>query len=602
VGSGVLGPVFRTSDPRRSDLVAIKAFRLDLRPDQVVRLAEALRRLAASPPEHRFLPTVVDAGLEDTTPFLATEYLIGDTLDVVLRRRAPLPLAEALKLLAPVAEALDAAWNGGAGHGTLHPRDVFIRSDGDGIKVTGVGVLQAIERAGLAAPLRRPYSAPERGGPIWDRRSDVYSLGVIAHELLTGRRPAGATEQDGVFASEVTPEQRVALRRVLSKALAEQPDERYTSGLALVESLSAADGPVAVGRPLAVTPVELSIDAGPTREVTTDLVLPSTETVDAMLTRGTPNAGPDVDDDETASLRRNTASAGRADTGRDGFRRADPLDDLAYRPVEAAERVPGEWPAEADARAPLWMTADAAPASWRWPRWGLVVLVCLILGGGVGYFAATYDPLAEPEPTQVADRQIVTPPQPDVPPAAAPDPIPPPGVDAPAAAAPAPAPPRRQEPVRAAAPAPPASGALEVRSEPAGAMVTLDGRLVGETPLVLRDLTAGPYLLQVARPGYAPHSERVTIPAGGPERTVSVALEAGVTSPATVLGAIEVDSEPRGARVIVDGRYVGQSPLRVLELRPGPHSVTLELANHASLTRRAIVEPGKTVKVIVNLR
>jgi hypothetical protein len=133
-------------------------------------------------------------------------------------------------------------------------------------------------------------------------------------------------------------------------------------------------------------------------------------------------------------------------------------------------------------------------------------------------------------------------------------------------------------------------------------MVTLDGRLVGETPLVLRHLTAGPYLLQVARPGYAPHSERVTIPSGGSERTVQVALEAAVTLPATGFGAIQVDSEPRGARVMVDGRFVGQSPLRVPELRPGPHTVTLELANHSSVTRRTVVEPGRTARVIVNLR
>ncbi len=132
-------------------------------------------------------------------------------------------------------------------------------------------------------------------------------------------------------------------------------------------------------------------------------------------------------------------------------------------------------------------------------------------------------------------------------------------------------------------------------------MVTLDGRLVGETPLVLRDLAAGPYMLQIARPGYAPHAERVTVPTGR-ERAVSVALEAGVTSPAQMFGALDVDSTPRGARVLVNGRFVGQSPLRVSELRAGTHMVTLELANHSSVTRRALVEPGKTAKLIVSLR
>jgi len=617
VGSGVLGPVFRTSDPRRSDLIAIKAFRLDLRPDEVVRLAEALRRLAASPPVHPALARIADAGLEDTTPFLATEYLIGDTLDVLLRRRAPFSLAEALRLLKPVALSLDAAWSEGIGHGTLHPRDVFVGADGDAIKITGVGVVQAIERAGLVAPLRRPYSAPERAGPGWDQRADVYSLGVIAHEVLTGRRPAGATEQDGVFASDVTPEQRVSLRRVLSTALAEQPDERYPSGLALVESLSAVERAAAAGRPLAVVPVALSVDAGPMPAITED-AHPAAHAVDAMVRRDSGvDAGleldeeeaddpadvfatPDVDHHATVGLGLDAPLAPQAVGRPDDFRRADPVGDLAYRPV-GPHNSADEYRPE-PATTPVWMADHAEAARSRWPWWGGLVIVCLILGGGVGYFAATYDPLAESSQTQLADRQSVTAAQPEPPPPAA-DPVPQAtAVEPPPTPPPAPPSTRGSEPVRAAAPTPPAGAPLEVRSDPPGAMVTLDGRLVGETPLVLRDLTAGPYLLQIARPGYAPHSERVRIPAGGPEQTVSVALEAGVTSPATALGAIEVDSEPRGARVMVDGRFVGQSPLRVPELRPGPHSVTLELANHASLTRRAIVEPGKTAKVIVNLR
>jgi hypothetical protein len=142
-------------------------------------------------------------------------------------------------------------------------------------------------------------------------------------------------------------------------------------------------------------------------------------------------------------------------------------------------------------------------------------------------------------------------------------------------------------------------------------MVTLDGRLVGETPLVLRDLAAGPYLLQVARPGYAPHRERVTVPPGGRERTLTFALEAGVTSPgdagalpaaAAAPGAIHVDSTPRGARVIVNGQFVGHTPLRIAEVRPGQHTVTIELADHSSVTRRTSVGPGQIVTLSVPLR
>ncbi len=610
VGSGVLGPVFRTSDPRRPDLVAIKAFRLDLRPEEVVKLADALRRLAAKPPVHPVLAAVVDAGLEGTTPFLATEYLIGDTLDVVLRRRAPLALDETTRLLAPVAEALDRAWSQGVGHGALHPRDVFVGPEGE-VRLTGVGVMQALQQAGLSAPGRRPYTAPERAGQAWDQRADVYSLAVIAHELLTGRRPAGATEQDGVFASEVTPEQRVAIRRVLSSALADQPDGRFASAQAFLEALGAADVSAGPDRAQVVAAIDARLDAAALRAVDdlpAAVEVPIVHRVPADVPIAPPAAlDPDVFSPPPARV---SASDGLLlDPGRPPAapRRLPIVDDLAYRPVTRDDE-PRAVPV------PGWMPSVPEPAPAR-PRWGMVVIACLILGSGVGYFAATYDPLGQAEANRLAERDaaqpaatapadvvpqapaITVPPEPE--PVTAQPLTPPPAP----AAAPAPAPARTPErPRQTPSPPPPAGGALSVRSEPSGAMVTLDGRLVGETPLVLRDLTAGPYWLVVARPGYAPHTERVTIPSGGPERTVAVALEAGVTSPATALGAIEVDSEPRGARVILDGQFVGQTPLRVPEVRPGPHTVTLELANHSSITRRTTVEPGRTARVIANLR
>jgi serine/threonine-protein kinase len=612
VGSGVLGPVFRTSDPRRPDLVAIKAFKLDLRPDEVVRLADALRRLAAAPPIHPAIAAVVDAGLEGTTPFLATEYLIGDTLDVVLRRRAPVPVSEALQLLTPVAAALDAAWTAGVGHGGLHPRDVFAGSEAQAVKVTGIGIAQAMKSAGLKAPVRRPYAAQERAGGVWDQRADVYSLAVIAHELLTGRRPAGPNEQDGVFAAGVSPEQRVAIRRVLARALSERPDDRFATAGEFLQALSALEAP-AVVRPLPVAsdadqpdlfPMAASeLDAGPTPgwwlpddEVPVpageDTPPPTAE--DRAIDLGP--AEPDLLLTSHGSVHADFEPAVRT-----------PVDDLAYRAPEAAPTL-DEWRTEEPA-VPGWRSShvdvDVQPS--RSSRWVAVVGICLLAGVGAGYVAATYDPLGPPESQRLADSQL---PQAVVPPEAmpadaapvvpAPDPDPPVIAEE---AAPVPPLVRREAPAPpAAAPAPPAGGALAIRSDPSGAMVTVDGRIVGETPLVLRDLAAGPYMLQIARPGYAPHAERVTVPASGRERTLSVELEAGVTSPGQALGAIDVDSMPRGARVFVDGRFVGQSPLRVPELRPGTHTVTLELANRSSVIRRTVVEPGKIAKLIVALQ
>jgi hypothetical protein len=147
-------------------------------------------------------------------------------------------------------------------------------------------------------------------------------------------------------------------------------------------------------------------------------------------------------------------------------------------------------------------------------------------------------------------------------------------------------------------------------------MVTLDGRIIGETPLSAASLPLGTHALLIARPGFAPHAESITLSALTPSRTISVELEAGVRSidrggapsrasaphvAAAARGAIDVDSRPRGARVTIDGRFAGTTPLRVPELPVGLHTVTIELEGHKTLTTRTAVEAGKAAVVKVTL-
>src|SRR4029077_3345249 len=156
IGSGVLGPVFRTYDPQADKLVAVKVFRLDLLPEDVARLADALRRLNGA-------PGFVAAGLENTSAYLAIDYLAGETLDVALRHLAPAPLDVALPILERAAALIDAAWvNPAFGHGALHPRDIFVTPDSHEVAITGFGVVPALESLGAKPPIRRPYTAPER--------------------------------------------------------------------------------------------------------------------------------------------------------------------------------------------------------------------------------------------------------------------------------------------------------------------------------------------------------------------------------------------------------------------------------------------------------
>jgi hypothetical protein len=143
---------------------------------------------------------------------------------------------------------------------------------------------------------------------------------------------------------------------------------------------------------------------------------------------------------------------------------------------------------------------------------------------------------------------------------------------------------------------------LVVRSRPSGALVTIDGRVWGETPTVIGDLSIGPHEIRVARPGHVPETERVTLRASAPARTLTFTLEPGLKPEAAVRGAIDVDSRPRGARVIVDGRFVGHAPLRLADLNPGEHHVTLELGGYQAASGRVDVEGGRSSELRLTLR
>ena len=112
------------------------------------------------------------------------------SLDLAVREYGPAPIADALRVAAQLAGALDFAAAVQITHGALHPRDVLLSSDDT--RLTGVGVTRALHRIGVVAPVRRPYTAPERiAGAEWDRRADVFSLAALMHELIWARRVSG---------------------------------------------------------------------------------------------------------------------------------------------------------------------------------------------------------------------------------------------------------------------------------------------------------------------------------------------------------------------------------------------------------------------------
>jgi serine/threonine protein kinase len=249
---GAQGPVFRAQDTVAGQIVAIKAFKLDVSPELAPSIAEALRALVGQAPSVEGLVPLIDAGLEGDTPWLAMEHLSCPTLDMRLREGGLLPLDEATALVRALADAVDTAHAHGLDHGSLHPRDVFL-PEGGGVVVSGFGVAAAVGVAGLRPPRRRPFTAPETLAqkPL-DAPADRYALGVIAYEIVSGRRLLGAGDDlaAGLAArAETSDIPRAAT--ALAAMLAERPEHRPSTATAFAQALCAAlESPASPASPL----------------------------------------------------------------------------------------------------------------------------------------------------------------------------------------------------------------------------------------------------------------------------------------------------------------------------------------------------------------
>lgn len=206
-------------------------------------------------------------------------------------------------------------------------------------------------------------------------------------------------------------------------------------------------------------------------------------------------------------------------------------------------------------------------------------------------------------------------------------------VDPPATRAPAPAESSTPAPVPQPLSAPVATrGTIVVRSTPNRAGVVVDGVWRGRTPLTLSDLTLGRHTVRVAERGYGAENREVTLSteqgrqeldvrlAGTPTSTTGSARPGQAPGPARsrtaprppvredstaasgrYMGTLYVDSRPRGARVFVDGRPAGTTPVQVADVAVGSHVVRLELPGHRTWTSSARVVAGQTVRVTGSL-
>jgi hypothetical protein len=670
IGAGVLGPVFRTYEPSRDRLVAVKVFRLDVPPEQARALADELAGICGAGLVHPSIVTSIAAGVEGSLAYLAEEYVAAESLDVALRHYAPAPLDKALPFIEQLAGAIDFARTAGLGHGALHPRDVFVTPDE--ARATGFGVVDALERIGIRAPVRRPYSAPERiAGERWGTPADVFSLAAIAYELITGRRPAGAGDRLGTF-DGVADECAEAIREVLSRALDENPGRRYQTALAFAAALDAATRgsaaqsalgrtapPDARAEPVAVpAAVPVTVPEDEPAEAVEDALgafayepdLDPTEADEPAVIAGPAFANDEPDelaDFPTAgAVQRATAEPAAAEFL--DFGEHNPAADVAFREPETAHHAPSapaarvsdlpdpsarRRPAGSTGRPPRPVLAvvpsvlhlqdeGRPPLSYDVGRprpmmspFAVTLVIGLLVGFVAGYGLGSRERQAEVGPASTAAR----PDAPEVPPAAASgakewsdhpvDPGARGGQPASAASTPAPStpPPAQPTPAPEASPPTAVSGRLTVRSTPSRAGVVVNGQWRGRTPLVLSDLAFGTYAVRVVEPGYGPETRQVVLSRGTASRELSVTLlrpkpaPTPQRGPEATVGRLFVESRPPGARVFVDDRLIGVTPLRLADVSPGAHTVRIELAGYRTVSSPVQILAGAEERLAVTL-
>jgi serine/threonine-protein kinase len=309
LGRGAMGVVYEAWDPTLDRVIALKAIRVgeavpaeELRSFEERFLSEAR---AAARLSHPGIVVVHDVGRdpESGTLFMALEHLHGRTLSELLAGNTPLDWREALRLAAGIARALHHAHSRGIVHRDVKPANVMLLETG-GIKVMDFGIakLQAahaqLTSTGqfFGTPL---YMSPEQAlGEKVDGRSDLFSLGVVAYQLLTGVRLFEAESVPRIMTrvayeparppSEQKPWLSAHVDAVLMKLLAKNPGERYVDGLSLAEDLervAAGQAPLQADPPVGESTAVAARTAAPAPAVPT--AAPGMRPADRTTTLGT---------------------------------------------------------------------------------------------------------------------------------------------------------------------------------------------------------------------------------------------------------------------------------------------------------------------------
>ena len=573
VGVGGFGTVYKGRDPFIKRAVAIKTCQSD---EEEIKKRFFREAEFAGNLHHRNITTIYDFGVTDEgTPYIVQEFLTGEDLDKLAKKREPLPLKRKLAILLDVCEGLGYAHGAGIIHRDIKPSNVRILEDGT-VKLMDFGIAKSmvsqstLTQTGITLGTAS-YLAPEQiRGEELDTRTDLFSLGVLAYELVTGAKPFTGDHISTVLykimnehpapPSTLAPDLPRALDAIILKALEKDRTRRYATCAEIKAEL-------------AVVLTGLGDDAARASEPASDM----------ERTLATPSAGY-----QTGAASRPPSRV--MDT---------PLNSAALQPTQGGA---------ADVRlrttggAPGVPSATAAHATESGPALRVFLSAAVVVAAGIGAFwLYTQKKAAHPQPVPAepaAASAPTTSAAPATPTSAAPEPstaTPSTAAEGPSTPAPAAAPIAvAAEPTEPPKPAGPVTVTFRSNQR---ASLTVDGKKQGSVlPAGTRlSLKPGAHTAVFEVPGFMKLPPQ-TFDAGPDTKPVTAVFPAK--------GMIVLTVSPPGAEVRIDGVSTGPasgSPIKKF-LAAGPHEIVVSLAGYRTETKAIDLDEEAQSSYRIDLR